>query len=143
MKIFCAFIIVSFFFLSRNTRNEMYNNVNQDKALQESIKRGKDVYMDMCATCHLPNGQGVAKVYPPLAKSDYLMKKREASIRAIKYGLRGKIVVNGVEYKGIMASLGLYEDEVADVMNYITNSWGNKNSKMVTEAEVAKIEKLK
>ena len=95
----------------------------------------------MCATCHLPNGKGVSKVYPPLAKSDYLIKKREESIRAVKYGLRGKIVVNGIEYKGIMANLGLYEDEVADVMNYITNSWGNKNPKMITEEEVKKVQK--
>ena len=75
----------------------------------------------------------------PLNKS--LIKKREESIRAVKYGLRGKIVVNGIEYKGIMANLGLYEDEVADVMNYITNSWGNKNPKMITEEEVKKVQK--
>ena len=40
-----------------------------------------------------------------------------------------------------MASLGLDDDEIADVMNYITNSWGNKNDKMITKAEVSKIKK--
>lgn len=39
-----------------------------------------------------------------------------------------------------MAPLGLSDNEVADVMNYITNSWENKNDKMLTEAEVSKIE---
>lgn len=141
MKILSTFIIVSLFLFSENRKEEVYTNVNQDKALQESIKRGKEVYMDMCVTCHLPNGKGVPKVYPPLAGSDYLIEKREESIKAVKYGIRGKIVVNGVEYRGIMSSLGLDDDEVADVMNYITNSWGNKNTKMITTEEVGKIEK--
>lgn len=141
MKFFSLLIVFSLFFISLDDENETYRKVNQDTALEQSIKRGKEVYMDMCVTCHLPNGEGVPKVYPPLAKSDYLMEKREESISVVKYGLRGKIVVNGVEYKGIMANLGLYEDEVADVMNYITNSWGNKNPKMITEEEVKKVQK--
>ncbi len=141
MKIISLVMVLNLFFLWINQEEESYGNITQDTALQQSIKRGKEIYVDMCVTCHLPNGQGVPNVYPPLAKSDYLMENRGESIRAIKYGLRGKIVVNDVEYKGIMTSLGLYEDEVADVMNYVTNSWGNKNSKMVTEEEVIKIEK--
>lgn len=141
MKIISLLVVFNLFFLSINDKKENYITVNQESELQQSIKRGKEVYADMCATCHLPNGKGVSKVYPPLAKSDYLIKKREESIRAVKYGLRGKIVVNGIEYKGIMANLGLYEDEVADVMNYITNSWGNKNPKMITEEEVKKVQK--
>jgi mono/diheme cytochrome c family protein len=141
MKIVSLLIAINFFFLSTNDKKEVYKTVEQDTELQQSIKRGKSIYTDMCVTCHLPNGKGVPKVYPPLAKSDYLMEKREASIKAVKYGLRGKILVNGVEYKGIMSNLGLYEDEVADVMNYVTNSWGNKNPKMITEEEVEKIKK--
>jgi transcriptional antiterminator len=40
-----------------------------------------------------------------------------------------------------MANLGLTDEEVAYVMNYITNSWGNKNDKLVTEKEVSEIKK--
>lgn len=141
MKVFSLFIVFNLFFVTNNNSKEVYKTLAQETKLQQSIKRGKALYLDMCATCHLPNGEGVAKVYPPLAKSDYLMGKREASIKAIKYGLKGKIVVNGVTYKGMMENLGLYEDEVADVMNYITNSWGNKNDKMITEKEVLAISK--
>jgi len=107
--------------------------------LAESIKRGKEVYLDMYVTCHLPNGKGVPKIYPPLAKSDYLMEKKEESIRAIKYGMKGEVVVNGVTYNQIMSPLGLLDDEVADVMNYISNSWGNEADRMFTEKEVAKV----
>ena len=89
----------------------------------------------------MPNGEGVKGEFPPLAKSDFLIKNRTKSIKALKYGLKGEIIVNGVKYNGFMAPLGLSEDEVADVMNYITNSWGNKNKKMITEQEVAKVAK--
>ncbi|MDD7886729.1 cytochrome c [Flavivirga sp. 57AJ16] len=117
------------------------NRKSQTDPLKESIQRGHEIYTDFCVSCHLPNGKGVENVYPPLANSDYLIKNREASIRGIKYGQKNKIVVNGQTYNGYMAPMGLSDDEIADVMNYITNSWGNKNDKIVTEVEVSKIKK--
>ena len=111
----------------------------QNAAQQESIKNGKMVYENFCMTCHMPNGEGIPKAFPPLAKADYLMNNRTESIKAIKYGMAGTIVVNGNTFKGSMAPLGLSDKEVADVMNYITNSWGNQNDKMVTEKEVSEI----
>ena len=102
---------------------------------------GQDIYQDFCVNCHMANGEGVVGSFPPLAKSDFLMEKRKESIKAIKYGMQGEIVVNGQTYNSVMANLGLLESEVADVMNYITNSWGNTNTNMVTEAEVAEIKK--
>lgn len=119
----------------------VFNSHSQSDALKSSIKKGQEIYTDFCATCHLPNGKGVERVYPPLANSDYLKKNREASIKAIKFGLQGGITVNGKKFNSIMAPLGLSDDEVADVMNYISNSWGNKNDKIVTKAEVSKIKK--
>lgn len=112
----------------------------QDTALQESMQRGKDLYADFCITCHMENGEGVPQVFPPLAKSDYLMENREASIRGVKYGQSGEIVVNGITYNNMMMPLGLTDDEVADVMNYILNSWGNQSSEVVTTEEVGAIE---
>lgn len=134
MKIIASFcfLLLSGFFTSVFAQNT---------ALQESIKRGGEIYQDFCITCHMANGEGVSGSFPPLAKSDFLMKKREESIRGIKYGMQGEIVVNGKKYNSIMANLGLLESEVADVMNYITNSWGNTNDKMVTEEEVSEIKK--
>lgn len=119
----------------------VFTSTSQTDALKKSKERGAEIYTDFCVSCHLPNGKGIGRTYPPLAQSDYLRKNREASIKAIKYGMQGPIVVNGVKYNSMMAPMGLSDDEVADVMNYITNSWGNKNDKMVTEAEVSKIKK--
>ncbi|MEC3907014.1 cytochrome c [Tamlana sp. 2201CG12-4] len=113
---------------------------NQD-SLKTSIERGSQVYKDFCVSCHMTYGEGIKNVYPPLSKSDYLKNNREGSIKAIKFGQKGKLVVNGVTYNGYMAPLGLTNREVADVMNYITNTWSNKNKTMITEKEVAKVKK--
>ena len=111
----------------------------QDNDLKASMARGKELYADFCVTCHLPSGKGVEDTYPPLANSDYLMANREASIRGVKYGQRGEMVVNGVTYNNTMMPLGLEDEEIADVMNYVYNSWGNKNENMVTVEEVSNI----
>lgn len=113
----------------------------QDPELSESMERGKEIYADFCVTCHLQEGEGVAHTFPPLAGSDYLMNNRKESIKAIKYGLQGEITVNGITYNSAMAGLGLEDEEVADVMNYISNSWGNTSDGIVTVEEVSKIEK--
>lgn len=115
-------------------------DTKQNPELKKSMERGAIVYEDFCMQCHLPDGNGVANAFPPLDNSDYLMKKREESIKAVKFGLSGKITVKGEIYDTAMAPLGLADEEVADVMNYITNSWSNKNSKMITVEEVSKIQ---
>lgn len=109
--------------------------------LKASMAEGKLVYENLCITCHMADGKGVTKAFPPLANSDYLKNKQKESIAAVKNGMSGEITVNGVTYNSIMAPLGLSDKEVADVVNYINNSWGNSYGKMVTADEVAKIGK--
>lgn len=114
---------------------------SQQNTLQNSIKRGEEIFTDFCINCHMANGEGVENTFPPLAKSDYLKNNQEASIRGIKYGQKGEITVNGIKYNGYMAPMGLDNKEIADVMNYINNSWGNTNDKIITEEEVSIIKK--
>lgn len=134
MKVFIFLCLGSFTVLS-------FTITPQQDKLQESISRGQDIYTDFCINCHMANGEGVEKTFPPLAKSDYLKNNREASIRGIKYGQKGEITVNGTVYNGYMAPMGLDDDEIADVMNFINNNWGNSNKKMVTKEEVAAVKK--
>ena len=77
MKKVLVLMFLSLVIFSFTNKNENYSEMNQDSKLVESIIRGEEIYTDMCVSCHLPNGEGKAKVYPPLAKSDYLMEKRE------------------------------------------------------------------
>ena len=109
--------------------------------LEASIKRGKLVYDDFCAQCHMPDGKGVPGAFPPLAGSDWLKEKRTASIHAVKFGQEGEITVNGDTYNGVMTSMGLSDEEVADVLNYVMNSWGNSQEKPITAGEVGAVEK--
>ncbi len=113
----------------------------QNSTLNESMQRGGEIYADFCVTCHLEQGEGVPHAFPPLAGSDYLAKNREASIRGVKFGQEGELVVNGVTYNSIMAPMGLSDKEIADVMNFVMNSWGNTSDRLVTTAEVAVIKK--
>ncbi|TLV00967.1 c-type cytochrome [Dyadobacter luticola] len=116
----------------------------QDDELAKSIQRGKMVYSENCISCHMGTGEGVTATFPPLAKSDYLMKTPENAIRAIKFGLIGKVKVNDVDYDNMMPNPGLGNDEVADVMNYIMNSWGNSSEKkMISPKEVEEVKEKK
>jgi len=105
----------------------------------ESISRGARIYNNFCATCHLGSGQGIANAFPPLNKSDWLQQRRQESIKAVKHGLKGPIEVNGQEYNSVMTDLGLTDQEVADVMNYILTAWDNNIGPAVTVEEVAEL----
>jgi len=115
--------------------------LHQDPKLEASIERGSEIYSDFCITCHMVDGEGVAYTFPPLANSDYLLQYRRESIKGVKYGRQGELIVNGITYNNTMAPLGLEDEEVADVMNYILNSWGNSSGKIVTLEEVEAITK--
>ena len=115
------------------------NQTQKDPDVNASVERGKLVYNDLCITCHMSNGEGAPKVFPPLAQSDYLKNNQEESIKGIKNGMSGEIIVNGITYNSVMAPLGLSNEEVADVMNYINNSWGNNYGKMITTEDVTKV----
>lgn len=101
--------------------------------LKASIARGQEVYGSYCVTCHLEKGEGIEGVYPPLAKSDFLMADKKRSINITLKGLTGEIKVNGVTYNADMTSADLNDQEVSDVLNYIRNSFGNKGEPVKPE----------
>lgn len=132
MTLLCVALLTSCNFEKKET--------NSNTASSQKFASGKQVYDDFCITCHMPNGKGVSNAFPPLDNSDYLKDKRTESIRAIKYGLNGKIIVNGKTYNSAMTKQGLSDEEIADVMNYITNSWTNENKSLITVDEVSKVQ---
>jgi mono/diheme cytochrome c family protein len=144
---FCIFVLLFSCGKKKDTTNRTVNTSERNVAalqktdLQQSIEAGQKIYQNLCVQCHLPNGKGVAGNFPPLAGSNWLTEKRTESIRAVKYGQQGEIVVNGKIYNGVMTPMGLSDAEVADVMNYIMNSWGNVQEEIVTEDEVSAVKK--
>ncbi len=106
-----------------------------------SIERGKAVYSRTCIACHQPTGMGLPPVFPPLAGSEWVAKDASIAVRNIVNGMQGPVTVKGVTYNSMMPPVaGLSDKDIADVVNYVNNSWGN-NGPTVTEAEVTAIKK--
>lgn len=110
------------------------------KNLQERIAMGKSLYAANCQACHQAEGQGLKGAFPPLAKSDYLNTDPKRGIQAVVNGLSGKIAVNGENYDGIMPKLSLTDEQTANVLTFVMNSWGNKGGE-ITPAQVKSIRK--
>ena len=107
--------------------------------LQASIQRGQSVYLGTCSTCHQRDGTGLGSVFPPLAGSDYLMADVDRSIHIVLEGLTGPVEVNGTTYSGVMPPFAnLTDHEIADVLTYVRNSFGNEGA-AVEDAQVAAI----
>ena len=130
-------LIVGYLLIVGVTTASLY----QEKTKEESIVAGEEIYQDFCLQCHLTTGAGVSGVFPPLKDSDYLMNNIDKSIAGIKFGLKGEIVVNDEIYDGVMAKQGLDNEEIADVMNYILNQWGNSYDAQITTQQVSEVQK--
>ena len=119
---FIIFILASSFF--------------QKYDLAKSIERGKEVYTTYCMSCHMMDGAGT-DIYPPVAKTDYLKKPANHLINIILKGQSGEITVNKKKYNALMPEQAYLSDEqVADVLNYIRNSMGNKYATAITPQQV-------
>lgn len=104
--------------------------------LQERIVLGKSIYSKTCFACHQNNGEGLPNAFPPLAKSDLLNTDINGAIDFVIKGKSGEITVNGKKYDGVMPAQTLSDEEVANVLSYVYNSWGN-NGKEITPTMVA------
>ncbi|MEN9991376.1 MAG: hypothetical protein RLZZ224_1078 [Verrucomicrobiota bacterium] len=94
------------------------------------MEAGKQEYA-LCSACHGPEGQGVPNLAPPLAGSEWVVGPVENPIRITLRGLAGPITVKGVEYKlaaPMMAVAHLSDQQLANVLTYVRNSFGNKAS---------------
>ncbi|HSN70972.1 MAG TPA: cytochrome D1 domain-containing protein, partial [Steroidobacteraceae bacterium] len=108
-----------------------------DATLEQRMTAGKKVYETACLACHQADGRGVPGAFPPLAASDYLLEDPHRGVLATVGGLEGRIVVNGVEYNSVMpAMLQLSDQQIADALTYVLNSWGNAAGAM-SPAQVA------
>jgi len=110
--------------------------------LEQYYIGGKEIFEANCANCHQKDGKGLQNLYPPIAGSDYLQNKSQV-ILAIKYGLTGEIKVNGKVYNQPMpANSHLQNLDIAEVVTYIYNEWGNEQ-KLTTVEEVEEVLKKK
>ncbi|MBT3635574.1 MAG: cytochrome c [Opitutae bacterium] len=117
--------------------------------LSSQMSAGKEVYTKIgpggggCVTCHQPTGLGLPIAFPPLAGSDWVKGDKERLIKISLFGLTGEIEVNGVKFNGAMPAPGiplgsLTDQQIADVLTFVRNSWGNSAS-AVSPSEVSEV----
>ncbi|MFO1393662.1 MAG: cytochrome D1 domain-containing protein [Steroidobacteraceae bacterium] len=96
-------------------------------SLEAQIASGKKVYETICYACHQADGKGLPGAFPPLAGSDYLLGNPDRAAKVVINGLSGEVEVNGIKYNSVMPAMTqLSDQEIADVLTYAMNSWGNK-----------------
>ena len=103
-----------------------------DRAMQ----RGRVVFEQVCALCHGVDGMGKPAQAPPFVGSEWVLTDRVGQIIRIPLqGLSGSIKVNGVEWALAMPAMGaaLSDEDLAAVLTYMRNSWGNKASEITAE----------
>ena len=100
---------------------------------EQYVIAGEQLYSKHCSNCHGAEGQGLKNLYPPLANSDYLQDLNQ-TLCVIKFGAKGKMLVNGVEYDQIMPqNKQLYDLDIAQIATYVNGKWGNNKGLVTTE----------
>lgn len=114
----------------------------QQKGIDKAqLERGQKVYENNCLGCHQADGAGVPSLNPPLVKTKWVLGDKKQLVNVLLKGLEEEIQVNGESYSNPMPSQAhLTDQEIADVLTYVRNSFTNKASS-VTPAEVAKVRK--
>ena len=83
---------------------------------EELIAKGQDVYAVNCVACHQTNGEGITGIFPALAGSDIVLNNKPRNIEILMEGVQGA-AMNSFDY--------LSEVELASVITYTRQSWGN------------------
>jgi len=122
----------------------LFAQAKKQPAATASIKRGQQVFSTTCIVCHQKNGGGVPGLNPPLIKTTYVLGERSQLIQIVLKGLNQPIEVQGQTYNNVMPSFAqLTDEQIADVLTYVRNSFGNKASAVSPALVKAEREKTK
>ena len=103
--------------------------------MEELMARGEQAYNKACAVCHQPNGAGMPPIFPAL-------KGSPMATEADQIGAHVDIVMNGKKGSAMQAFAGqLNEVDLAAVITYERNAWGNNTGEMVTPKEIVEYKK--
>lgn len=103
----------------------------RDQELNENW--GASLYETRCSNCHQANGEGLGKLYPPLANSDFLTEaNRSRIICMIKNGYSGELTVNGKTYQQAMpANTDMSDEAIAAICTFIYKNFAQKNIEII------------
>jgi len=103
------------------------------KSKAERIAIGRRLFTSICAACHQPTGLGRPNMFPPLAGSDYLNADKNRAIQVVIFGRQGAVVVNGMKFNNNMPSFPLTDQDIANVLTFVYNSFGNSGLEVSPE----------
>jgi mono/diheme cytochrome c family protein len=95
------------------------------KSKAEKIELGRRLFTSICAACHQPTGQGLPNVFPPLAGSDFLNADKNRAIKIVINGRQGELIVNRRKFNNSMPQFPLGDNDIANVLTFVYNSFGN------------------
>jgi mono/diheme cytochrome c family protein len=125
-----AFCCFSLYLIARQT---------QTPNVQESIARGEKLYTLYCLSCHQKSGNGVPHMNPPLVKTSYVTGDIKKLVTWVLKGSTENVEIDGKSYSNNMPAQNYLKDEqIADVLTYVRNSFGNSSS-AITATEVKAI----
>lgn len=120
-------------------QTQMQSPANAEKSASMANHPGKKVYDSVCLVCHMADGSGVPGMHPPLIQTDWVNGDKERLIDITLNGMSGKIEVDGEIYNSLMPPHSHLSDrQIADVLTYIRQSFGN-NASEITIQEVQKV----
>lgn len=150
LGLMCAAVFFSAIYLAHYSGRfdaSIYNeNQQPGGAAAEAVvitpaMRGKKVFQTNCLVCHQANGNGMPGVFPPLAGSEWVNDPAHEPhvVRIVLSGLQGPVTVKGTTYNNVMTPFGpvLKDQQIADVLSYIRQEWGNSAPEVTVETVAA------
>ena len=110
---------------------------NKQYSMDELVKRGEQVYAKNCVACHQATGKGTPPAFPPLDGSKVVLGPKDAQIATVLNG----VVKNGVPTAMVAFGKQLNDVELAAVLTFTRNTWGNKTGDAIQPAEVKALRK--
>jgi mono/diheme cytochrome c family protein len=107
-----------------------------------AMRRGAEIYSDVCSSCHLDNGIGQSRLFPPLGKDAMLQQEDPTGLlHLILGGTRIGVSASRPSPLGMPSfAWKLTDQQIADVSTFIRNSWGNQ-ARAVATSDVSDLRK--
>jgi mono/diheme cytochrome c family protein len=110
---------------------------DQPRLGNDAFRKGQKVFVTYCQVCHQSTGQGAPGQFPPLAGSEWVLAKEPGrAIRIVLNGLQGPVTVKGQAFNSasmIPWKIDLSDEQIADVLTYVRQEWGNNASSVTPE----------
>ena len=102
----------------------------KDWTMEELMTKGEEVYNKVCVACHQPNGQGLPPMFPALKGAEMAVKRDRIDdhINIVLYGKKGTAMQAFKDQ--------LSEVDIAAVVTYERNAWGNNTGEMITPKDI-------